>query len=488
MKGASVDALLLTIVRVITMVIGFVCIKIVSVYFSLEDFGLYSQALLIVSTATSFSILGMTDAVNYFYNNTNAHKQHSKEEHLATIFGMQLVIGATCAVLILAGAPFLTEYFNNPALWGVYLWIALQPMLQNYIPMLQVLYISAGRTRSIVIVNLMLSLIRLGIIVTASFVTQSIITILALTLVCDILQVAYFVIDLRCHKIRFNVSQFRISLCKPVLSYAIPMAAFVIINSLMRDADKWVVGYFAATDDLAIYTNCSRVLPFDMLTMSFCTILVPIITRLISMNKSHAAIIYGHYLNLGLFTTTILVVPALFMSKDLLLCLYDAKYLPGLTIFQAYLIVDFIRFANVSLLYSASGNAHKLLKIVAVTFCINLIGAVILYHAIGLVGPALATIASMLISYGWYMHGSNQILDHSVFRLFRYRHFLAILMESSVAGAFLLIISNQFCASWGAVPRFMLLYLIAVATIAMLNRKHLLDLAKKINQSANIAA
>ncbi|MYM11054.1 oligosaccharide flippase family protein [Muribaculum intestinale] len=484
MKGASIDALLLTIVRVITMVMGFVCIKIVSVYFSLESFGLYSQALLIISTTTSLSILGMTDAVNYFYNNKTLHAKHSSEEYIATIFGLQTFVGIVCGIAILAGAPFLTDYFQNSALWSVYGWIAFQPILQNYISMLQVLYMSAGRARSIVIINLIISLGRLAIFIAATFVTHNIVTILALTFISDIIQVSYFSWDLHKHGISINLKKFNKKICRPILVYAIPMAAFVIINSLMRDADKWVIGYFASTDDLAIYTNCSKLLPFDMLTYSFCVVLVPVITRYINTNKEQVALLYGDYLNIGLFTTSILVIPALFLSRDLLLCLYDSKYLPGLLVFIIYLLVDFSRFANVSLLYSASGKSVQLLRIVIFTFVINTIGAIILYQAIGLTGPAIATLISLWISYIFYLKGSSNIMGRSVLRLFNVRGWLPIALECSLMSLIAIYLSSTFMTSWNAVPRFLLMYTIITGCTALLNKKKILVLAQSINKAS----
>lgn len=482
MKGASIDAILLTVVRVVTMLMGFVCTKIVSVYFSLDSYGLYSQALLIISTVTSISILGMTDAVNFFFNNNSKHKNNSPEEYLGTVFGLQTIVGGLCGFGIILGIPLLVDYFDNPALWVVYGWIAFQPLLQNYIPMLQVLYMSAGRAKSIVFVNLLISILRLTIFILASLVFHDIVVILALTLCSDIIQVVYFWIDLRRHGIKIDLRKFNVKLCRPILAYAIPMAGFVIINSLMRDADKWVIGYFATTEDLAIYTNCSKLLPFDMLAYSFCLVLVPIITRNLATDINKVKSLYGDYLNLGLLTTSILVIPAFFLSKDLLLCLYDAKYLPGLTVFCIYLMVDFSRFANVSLLYNASGRSRQLLSIVCITFLINAVGAIVLYKCIGLTGPAVATLISMWISYVCYMKGSSKILGDSVAKLFLFRPWYSIVIECVILGLTGMWISSRYLSDIDAVLRFIFLYGLVVGSIMLLNWKKVVSLMRSINR------
>lgn len=462
------------------MVLGLVCVKIISVFFSLEEYGLYAQSILIISTVCSFSILGMTDAVNYFYN-SQSEQLYGKEHYLATIFGLQAIIGVVAGIVIIVGANFLIDYFNNPQLYAAIGWIAFQPLLQNYIPMLQVLYISVGKAKLIAMVNLSLSIVRLIIFIIATFYTKSIITIIALTLVCDIVQILYFLYDLKKHTVIIRVKKFTKQLCWPILSYAVPMAAFVIINSLLRDTDKWVIGYFSNSECLAIYTNCSRLLPFDILIASFYTVLIPIVTKYINIDKRKVCKVYGDYLNLGLVLTSILVGTAIWLSKDLLLCLYDDKYLPGLGVFITYLFVDLTRFANVTLLYSASGNAKKLLNIVIVAFSINLILAVLLYQFIGLLGPAIATLFSMLLSYAFYIKGGSKILGVSLMNLFNYKSFFIIIFEICIIGYLARISSDYLYDVLNSVERFLILYFLSVLTICVINYKMILSLIRRIN-------
>lgn len=483
MKGSSIDAFLLTIVKVLTTLIGLICIKIISVYFSLDSYGLYSQAILIISTVTSLIILGMTDAVNFFYNNKAQNNDYSRKQYLSTIFTIEGAAGIIGGIAILAFSPMLTAYFNNPSLCGVYAWIAFQPLFQCLFNMLQVLYISVGRTKSILILNLVMAVARLGIFISASLVTKSILTILALTLICDIAQVAYLFLDIRRNNVVISIRDFRKELCSPVLRFAIPMAAYVLINALLRDSDKWVVGYFGTTDDLAVYTNCSRVLPFDMLIMSFCTILVPIITRYISQDREQAAQIFGHYLNFGILTTSILVIPAIIFSRDLILLLYSPQYLSGLYIFIIYLFVDFCRFANISLIYSASGQTKKLLNIVVATFFANLFSAVVLYKFLGLAGPALSTLICLIGSTIFYMAGSSKILNQSVFRLIYWRKAILIIAQTIILGGAIKFATDYHLAGWNPIPRFILCYSATAIVVTALNYRPILRLAKSINQA-----
>ena len=63
------------------------------------------------------------------------------------------------------------------------------------------------------------------------------------------------------------INPFKISVpsIKKILAYSLPMGIYVITNSFNRDLDKMVIARLADIETLAIYTNCSKVLPFDFL-------------------------------------------------------------------------------------------------------------------------------------------------------------------------------------------------------------------------------
>ena len=75
------------------------------------------------------------------------------------------------------------------------------------------------------------------------------------------------------------------SLVKEILIYCIPMAMFSVMKSLNRDSDKYVISFFTDTETLAVYTNASKILPFDIIMTSFVTVLMPYITRFVTEKK-----------------------------------------------------------------------------------------------------------------------------------------------------------------------------------------------------------
>ena len=479
-KGIIVDSFALAFVRVVTMLLSIICIKILSVEFSLQDYGTYSQAILIVTTVTSFSILGLTDATNYYFNQCKADDRNS---YISTIFCIQYIVGFLCGIGIIIFQDALESYFDNEQLYSFFLWIALMPLCANLLAMLQVLYISIGKTRAIVIRNLIISILRLGIFVCACYVTHNIKTIIILTLICDIGQVLYFKIGISKSGLKIGIKNINRKYIKSILKYSLPMASYVVLNALMRDIDKLMIGNMADTEQLALYTNASRILPFDLLTVSLATVLLPYITQNIT-NKKFEVVqkIYGDYLNFGIITTLILVSGTILFAKEAMLFLYDVKYLDALNIFIIYLFVDLLRIANVSLILSASGNTKRLMYISVCTSTANVILNYLLFLCLGIVGPALATVLVTCCTDLYLMHVSSNIIRKSMFKLLDCKRILVVIVEIVILGMFFRWINSILETNgMASAVRLIMCYSALIGFVFILNRKIIMAYLKRIN-------
>lgn len=444
----------------------------------MHDYGTYSEAILIITTVTAITILGMSDGINYFYNLSEL-TDTKRRQYISTLFSLQFTIGTFGAVSILLLSSILTQYFNNPDLNKVYYWIAFQPLLANLFPMLQNLYISCGLTKVIIIRNFIFALLRLSIFAFACYITKSIVTILACSFICDFLGIAYFFFYLK--DTGFKLGKVNKSLISPILKYCIPMALFVFVNTMVRDIDKWVVGYWGNTDQVAIYSNCSKLLPFDIFSSSFALVLIPLITRFLNSKRKLAIEIFAAYLNLALLTTSILVLPAIVFSKSFLLSLYSPLYLPGHGVFVIYLLVDLVRFANIAIIFSASGNAIQLFKISAITLILNTIGAIALFKMMGLMGPAISTLLSMIIFVLLSCNGTGKILRINVFRIINYHDTLIILLETGILITINMVI-DPYTGAINVIVKFLILYSFSIILLALTNKRRLSQYFRQLNK------
>lgn len=433
-SGAATDSIILAFIKIVTSCFGLFVTKLLSVKFSLLDYGTYSQIMLIVTTATSISILGMTNAVNFFYN--SATDSLKREEYTCTIFSIQYLSGVLCAIVILLLKEPIIRYFDNQNLKTLLFIAALLPLFENLMPMLQVLFISCGRAKTIAIRNFIVSLLRLLVVVFACFVTNSINTVLYLLLLLDIAQVLYFYIALSRFGFRISLRKTDFKLVPSILKFCIPMAICIMTSELSRSVDRYIISYFFETETLAIYTNAAKLLPFDFITASFITVLIPIVTREIrEHNYDKALHVFKEYLRIGYITSWIMVFGAIINAKEVMLVLYDAKYLPGLGVFIVYLLEDAIKFANTSLLLVAKGKTKVLMFVSLISLVANFFMSIFAYHMFGMLGPAIATfISTLIMTIVLLIIGAKEI-DSSFKLLFDFKEIVIICIKLVLIGA-----------------------------------------------------
>lgn len=428
LRGASADGILLTAVKFVTILLGLVITRLLSEHLSAYDYGTYSQILLMVSTVSSLTILGMMDGVNYFYSNCAEEK--NREKYLSTIFCLQAVVSAVAGAVIMT-LPLLAS-FENKDVERLLFFAALLPFLQNCIGMLQILLVCVDKARLLAIRNLLISLVRLLVVVIVVMGSKNILLIFLTTLTLDVLQILLFVLILRKKKLHLGKVSF--PLAGEILRYCIPMGLFLMINTLNRDLDKYLILWMTDTETLAMYANASKVLPFDVIMTSFCTVLLPKITAHVAAGeREQAAKLYRLFLLIAYIPTTILCCAVLAASPQVMTLLYSEKYLDGLPVFCIYILVDLLRFTNITLILSAAGKTMKLfllgLGTLAANFCLNFL----LYGLLGVIGPALATLAVTLISGLLILHFGAKELDTTLPKLFDGKHLLLFFGENALA-------------------------------------------------------
>ena len=167
--------------------------------------------------------------------------EEEKRMYVSTIFTVEYILGLLSAILIVAIQNPIIQYFNNEQLRGVIYIVAFLPLLQNLIPMLQVLFVSVGRAKLIAVRNLIISLARLVAVIIACYVTKDIILIFYVLLVLDIGQIIFFMVSFARLKYSIRIKHTCFKYMKPILAFSIPMAVYLLTNSLSRDLDKYVI-------------------------------------------------------------------------------------------------------------------------------------------------------------------------------------------------------------------------------------------------------
>lgn len=444
MKGASWDSIFLASAKILTMAIGILIAKILSVGLSLEEYGTYSQANLINTVGASVIALGLSDAVNYFFNRRQSDVDDTLRMRIVnTVFFVEIVVGVILAFSIFVCRHLIVDYFDNAALQRLIPFVMAMPMLSHLLYFYQVLFVSIGKAKIMTLFNLVMMVLRIAFISLAVFVLRDLLWIFLLLVLLELIQITGF--NLLVSKQGVQVLPWQISLkhIKQILAYGLPIGIYTITSSLSRELDKLVIGRMETTEVLAVYSNCSRLLPFDVLVISFATVLIPYIIRYVTEGDSKNSIsLFSAYLKVGYYSVWILGAAALIAPQTMISLLYADAYTTGAGIFVLYVFDSMLRFASAHLILTAANKSKLLLGYSLLSLALNFVLNIALYFAIGIEGPAVATLISSLV-YAWLiLHRSFKIIHARWRDIFAYKEIIWLLL-TVVAGWLLAVTLNR---------------------------------------------
>ena len=390
-------------------------------------------------------LLGLGDAINYFYNNSKqGNDRNKKNQIINTIYGIELIAGIIFILIVVLGRYGISSYFSNDALIPLMFLIAFQPMLDNMIYFYQILFVSTGKAKLIALRNLIISISKLAIITLAVKVFNNIIIIYILLIALNLVQLYIFAAYFKREGFSINPIRIERQFIREILAYGIPMGIFTITTALTRDIDKLVIGYMSNTETVAVYSNCSKLLPLDIIVASFATVLIPYIMKYVSIDdKRNAAKLFKNYLKVGYYSVWTFGVGILIVTSQAITFLYSSEYLTGKAIFMIYIIDSMVKFASMHLVLTASGNSKLLMKYSIVSLVANTVLNILLFKTIGLAGPALATLIVTLMYSIMIMRKTIKILGVKWSEVLGIKDILLFIITLVICGALFSVVDRE---------------------------------------------
>lgn len=429
------NSLILAFVRVVTMSVSIIQTMILSRTLTKTDYGTYSQALLIVNFSTPFFSLGLDNAVNYFFNREKNLKK--KEKFINTIFMISFFSGLFGGLFILILQGQISRYFRNNVIKDISFLIAFRPCLQNLIALYQPLFISSGYARIIAKRNFIISIIQVGIVGSISYFSDNVKLLFTLLLLLDIIQIFCFAIVYRKRKFSISIFKADFSLINRILRYAVPMLFAASLSTISLNIDKLMLSGLMSTEDYALYSNVSKELPFAFISSSFTTIVVPLIIKYINENnyKKFKAL-WSSYLEVGYKVTWPLCFGAAVLASEMIEVLYSKTYLnvEGIIVFRIYTIASMMRFTYFGMIPTALGRTDIVLKYSVISCLINICLNYPMYLLLGIPGPAVATVVSLVISAILYFRTSAKLVDISLWEVLIPRKIICFFLEMGICG------------------------------------------------------
>ena len=168
-------------------------------------------------------------------------------------------------------------------------------------------------------------------------------------------------------------------------------------------------------------------------------------------------------------------------ARDLMVILYDPKYLSATTIFVLYIIVDMFRFANTTIVFAAKGRTTELIIYSGSAVLSNLVLNIWFFNIFGIVGPAISTVLITCVLSVIMLFRSGQLLKTKVTELINVKQMLTILVEIIICGIIAHQIQIRFLDGFSSLVTFGLTFVSYGKPLLLLNFKRVLALLKGIN-------
>lgn len=420
---------------------------------SKSELGIYRQVTMVYLLISVILSLSIPNSMYYFL-------PKAKEiEHRGILFQTILtlfVMAVVTTLLMWFGADILARYIaKEPALAGplkAYSFFALGHMVSMVVsPAL----ISKERVVLAGVYQIGNSVIRVGAVVTAFAIGLSVEKVMYIAVltsaVAAVAGIAILFFTTVNGQIRINAKMFT-----EQMKYIIPLAAAGLTGILSRHLDKWIIMYFFASAQYAVYSIGAIQIPIvSLITVSVTHAMMPDLVRLGKENRMRQAIGLWHE---GIRKSSLVIFPAyifcLIASRDLIILVFSKGYVESLGPFIVYLALIPIQVARYGAILRATGNTRPILFAAICGLLVNMVLSVVLVVVfkgtyIAFIAPALATVIALLAMNIYQLVYVAKVTSVSFRKAFPWSQSLKIFLLAGFCGIF--IIPLYFLLPYGVV-------------------------------------
>ena len=392
-QSIAADAVKLTTSKVITMLISMISAMLLSRFRTLEEYGTYSQLLLVINLVTTILMLGLPNSINFFL--ARAENDKERRVFLSVYYTISTVLGLFTGLVLVLSTPLIVDYFRNPFIKDFMYFFAVYPWSMIILSSIENVLIVYHRTNFLMVFRIMNSVALLFIIFIVELLGWGFPAYMGMFVFVEgvFALSVYSIVGKISEGLTISVDK---RLIKGVLEFSIPVGLASVIGVLNIQLDKMVIGKFFSVEEIAIYTNAAREMPVTIIASSLTAVLMPQIARLLKENKSKEAVnIWGDSIILS-YTLICFISLGLFVfAPEVISLLYSKKYLPGVEVFRIYSLVLLLRATYFGMMLNAIGKTKFIFYSSLASLGVNLLLNYVFYRVLGFVGPAIATFISI---------------------------------------------------------------------------------------------
>ena len=479
--GLGHSALHLTAAKVITVLISLISSMLLSRFRTIEEYGTYSQLTIAITLATSLVMLGLPNSINFFL--AKADTSEERRDFLSVYYTLNTFLCVILGGVLVAAVPLIEGYFQNPLIGKFAYFLAIYPWANITISSISNVLVVYNRTARLMLINVLTSLVSLLSVVFIQIFGCTFEQYILVFLIGNVLLALWIhVIIARAEKgIR---PRMRWDIVKKIFAYSIPIGLASLIGTINVEIDKLMIGGQLGTEELAIYTNAGKELPLTMVATSLTAVLMPQIVRKLKQEDTLGAVslwktsVEISYIILCFFTTACIV-----FAPQIMTILYSEKYLPGVSVFRIYSIVLLLRVTYFGLVLNSVGKTRFILWSSIASLVLNVVLNYTMYQLLGFIGPAVATVLSILLIALLQIWVSGRVIHVPFSQIFPWGRLLLITLCNLAWGAAAYLVLWLLGIGTGAVDILIAIGIGAVCTLVyvFLFKKNILSTWRRLN-------
>lgn len=446
----ATDAVRLTVSKVIANLLVLASAMLLARVRTLEEYGTYSALMLVTQLAASVFMLGLPNSINFFL--AKAETREEQNRFLSFYYTLSTLLSAVLGVGLLLLTPLFAVYFKNPGLETFGFFLLVYPWERVIMAGVENVLVVLGRTRTLMRYRISNSAMLLFIIAFVWLIHGSFLLYMILYLVVEgVYALAVYALSAKyTGRLRFALDGETV---RRVLAFSLPLGLASVVGTLNIEIDKLMLGHLLTTDQLAIYANASKELPLTIVASSLTAVLMPKMVRLFRAQENEAAVAIWRDV-----TTISYAIMAFFafgmaaFATDAMIVLYSEKYASGGAVFAVYSLGLLLKCTYFGMVLNTTGNTRLVLWSAIGALVVNAILNWALYLLLGVIGPAVATLAAAVLMNLFQLVFSCRITGVAFSRILPWRNLLGLTaLNAAFAAAFIALHRFVLPGVWQAV-------------------------------------
>ena len=437
------NAVILTGSKILVSMLGIITAMLLARFRTLEEYGTYSQIIMVADLVSSILLLGLPNSINYFL--AKEDETENRQKFLSVYYTLSTIMTIIIAICLLLALPIIVRYFSNSLIkkfayvFVIYPWASLMiNSLSNacivYGKMRKLLYFNVTQSIATLFILLMAKILGLSFQIYMYFYMAS----LFVFAVVGVLWVRSF-----SGRIVYSLDW---ELIQRIFVFSIPIGLASVVGTITIQLDKIVIGRFFSTEQYAIFANASKELPVTLVATSLTAVLLPALVKLLDKEeKQNAVELWGYAASISFCFMALVVGGFLIFAPDIMSLFYSEKYVTtaGVAVFRIYTLILLFKSIYWGIFLNALGKTKFILYTSILTLIFNFIGNIVFYHLIGFIGPAISSLLVIGIMAFVQLRFTGHLLNVPIKRILPWKNFIVNILQTLILGVIFAVLKYR---------------------------------------------